>query len=497
MIRAAGLFWLLLWLMPTVARSACADLAALSLPDVRIQSTNDVATGEFTPAAAERAFQVRAFCRVRAVATPSPDSVIQFEVWIPAGEGWNRKLLGTGNGGFAGSISYAAMAGALARGYATVGSDTGHTGDQMEFGEGHPQKVIDWAYRAVHVTTQAAQAIVRSYTGMAPAHSYFQGCSTGGQQALSEAQRYPEDYDGIVAGAPGYDRIRLILGFLWSWSALHDSNGRPLLDASQLSLLTRKATERCDRSDGLMDELIGDPRRCRFDPAVLACTGATARDCLTPVQIAAVKKVYQGARNARTGAQLFPGWIRGSEAGWGTYLVDPTEPPRLGLFRYFAFQDRDWDWRTFDWDRDVARVEAAVPHLSAVSRDLSGFRRRGGRLLMYTGWADPVVPPASVVSYYESVARASGGFARTGEFFRFFAIPGMGHCGGGSGLNTVDPLPALEDWVEHDRTPEMLTASRIVNGKVQRTRPVCAHPGEARYAGHGSIDVAQNFACYF
>ncbi|HEY1215586.1 MAG TPA: tannase/feruloyl esterase family alpha/beta hydrolase, partial [Bryobacteraceae bacterium] len=263
MTRAAWLPWVLAGLAPVVAQSACADLTVLSMPDIRVNSTQEVGAGDFVPTAAEKTYQVEGFCRVSAVATPTADSVIHFEVWIPSAARWNRKLLGTGNGGFAGSINYAAMVSALARGYAAVGSDTGHTGDQMEFGDGHPQKVIDWAYRAVHVTTQAAQNIVRSYIGAAPAHSYFQGCSTGGQQALSEVQRFPEDYDGVVAGAPGNDRIRLILGFLWSWSALHDSQGKPLLNVSQLSRLTREVTEQCDGADGLRDGLVSDSRRCR------------------------------------------------------------------------------------------------------------------------------------------------------------------------------------------------------------------------------------------
>jgi feruloyl esterase len=462
----ACILWVLVALAPGICQAGCAELTALSPPGVSIRSAVEVGAGDS--------------CRVSAVATPSADSEIHFEVWIPGGKRWNGKLLGTGNGGFAGSINYAAMATALARGYATVGSDTGHSGDQMEFGEGHPQKVIDWAHRAVHVTTQAAQFILRQATGQAPQHSYFEGCSTGGQQALSEAQRYPEDYDGIIAGAPGNDRVRLILGFLWSWAALHDEQGEPLLGSSQLALLTREVTKRCDAVDGLKDGLVSDPRRCRFDPEVLACRTGASSACLTPVQVQAVNKVYGGARNARTGEQVFPGWVPGSEMGWGTYLIDPPEPPRLGLFRYFAFHDRTWDWHEFDWDRDVARVQAQVPELNAVSRDLSRFRARGGRLVMYAGWADPVVPATNVVSYYESAARAAGGFAKVQEFVRFFAVPGMGHCGGGPGLNTIDVLPVLEDWVERGQAPDHIVASRVEQGTVRLSRPVCAYQSRCR-----------------
>lgn len=442
-----------------VAATSCADLAHLTIPEVTVESANEVPAGEFTLPGMQQSVHVREFCRVLATAKPTSDSDIHVEVWIPAGAAWNHKLLGTGNGGFAGSISYGAMAGALARGFAVAGTDTGHTGDQMEFGQGHPEKVVDWAYRAVHVMTQLAKLIVRDLRGEFPVHSYFQGCSTGGQQALSEAQRFPDDYDGIVAGAPGNNRIRLIIGFLWSWSATHAPGGEPLLSHAQLERLTREAVTRCDALDGSRDGLIADPRRCDFDPMALACAaGPTDATCLTQEQIEAVRKVYAGARNPHTGVQLFAGWARGSEVGWGPYILDPKEPVRLGLFRYFTFADPAWDWRTFDWDRDVQFIEARLPYLSAVSPDLAGFRARGGKLLMYTGWADPVVPPADVASYYDAAVSKMGGLHKTREFFRFFGVPGMGHCGGGYGPETVDVLSELEAWVEHGQAPESIIA---------------------------------------
>jgi feruloyl esterase len=446
-----------------LAATSCADLTHLTLPDVRIESANTVPAGEFAPPGPQRPVKVGEFCRVLGTATPTSDSDIHFEVWIPAGEGWNHKLLGTGNGGFAGAIGYAALASGLARGYAVTGTDTGHTGDQMEFGRGHPEKIVDWSYRAVHVTTEAAKVIIRDLRGELPVHSYFQGCSTGGQQALSEAQRFPDDYDGILAGAPGNDRIRLIIGFLWSWIATHTPSGDPLLSHVQLARLTRAAIAQCDTLDGSRDGLIADPRRCDFDPAVLACGAApTDNTCLNAEQIDAVRKVYAGPRNPRTGVQLFPGWARGSESGWGPYILDPKEPVRLGLFRDFAFGDPAWDWRTFDWDRDVRFIETRLPYLSAMSTDLSSFKSRGGKLLMYTGWADPVVPPADVASYYDAVVQAMGGLRKTRDFFRFFGVPGMGHCGGGYGPEMVDPMSALEAWVEHGQAPEQITAAERI-----------------------------------
>ncbi len=438
---------------------------------------------------------VPAFCRLAAVATPTSDSRIGIEVWIPAGEAWNGKLLGTANGGFSGAIAFAAMAAGLTRGYATVGTDTGHSGDELEFGRGHPEKIVDWAYRSVHVMTELAKLVVRDYRGRFPDRSYFEGCSTGGQQALSEAQRFPRDYDGIIAGDPGHNRTRLILGFLWSWIAVHTSDGRPVLPPATLSLLTKAAIAACDASDGLKDGLVDDPRSCRFDPSSLTCRGAQSESCLTEGQVVAVKKVYDGARNPRTGEQIFPGWARGSEQGWGTYILNPSEPMRIGFFRYFTFHDPKWDWRTFDWDRDVAFVDEQVPFLSATSRDLRAFKSNRGKLIMYTGWADPVVPPQDTVTYYEDVVKAMGGSRETQTFFRFFPVPGMGHCTGGPGPSSFDALSALERWSEHDVAPEQLIASHSSNGAVDRTRPLCAYPKVARYRGTGSVDAAASFAC--
>ncbi len=479
--------------VPLAVDRACSDLAALTIPDTSITSAAPVPAGAFTLPGSSRSITVPAFCRVTAVAAPSSDSHIAIDVWIP--DAWNGKLLGTANGGFAGAIGYPAMAAGLARGYAVVGTDTGHVGDQLEFAEGHPEKVVDWAYRSIHVMTDVAKLVVRAARGQLPQHAYFEGCSTGGQQALSEAQRYPGDYDGIVAGDPGHNRVRLILGFLWSWIATHDDDGRPILPAAKLPAIAKAAVAACDADDGVKDGVIGDPRTCRFEPRTLACAGAETDACLTPAQVAAVEKVYAGPKNPRTGEQIFPGWVRGSEQGWGTYIINPREPARVGFFRALAFHDPHWDWRTFDWDRDAAFVDTQVPYLSATSRDLRAFQARGGRLVMYTGWADPVVPPQDTVAYYDDVVKASGGLARTQSFFRFFPVPGMAHCGGGAGTSTFDALGALEQWVEQGAAPQQLIGRRTSNGVVDRARPICAYPKVAHYRGTGSTDAAETFAC--
>lgn len=469
--------------------SSCEQLTSLNLTNAVVTLARAYPAGDFTSG---RTFQVPAFCRVAVTATPTSDSDIKVEVWLPGA--WNGRLMGTDNGGFSGAINYGALASAIARGYAAVSTDTGHTGDQLEFGIGHPEKIVDWAHRAVHEMTVIAKAVVEKAHGRPPLRSYFTGCSTGGQQALSEAQRYPADYDGIVAGAPGNNRINLIYGFLWSWLATHDASGTATLPAAKLPALARAVVLACDRQDGLEDGVIEDPRTCRFDPAALACTASETGSCLTAPQIEAVAKVYAGART-RDGRQLYPGWARGSEAGWGQYIINPAAPVRIGFFRDWVFKNPKWDPRTFDWDKDVATVDAAWPMLNAIATDYAAFNARGGKLIMYTGLADPVVSPLDTIEYYERVARANGGLDATRRFYRFFPVPGMAHCGGGTGTSTFDALAALEAWVERGIAPDSIPASRSINGRVDRTRPLCAWPAVARYSGSGSIDDAANFAC--
>jgi Tannase and feruloyl esterase len=316
MLCAAALSRPLLGAAPMAPPTACADLARLTVPGVAVSSAEVVPAGPFSPGDRGGTGTVPPFCRVRAVATPSSDSHINIEVWIPAAGSWNGKLLGTANGGFAGSLGYNAMRQGLARGYAVVGTDTGHTGDQLDFAQGHPEQVVDWGYRAVHVMTDLAKLVVRSNQGRFPNHSYFEGCSTGGQQALSEVQRFPDDYDGVVAGDPGNNRVRLILGFLWGWNALHDATGQSILPASKLPAITRAVVAACDTNDGVKDGLIDDPRSCAFNPATMRCTGADSDSCLSKEQVTAVQKVYDGTKNVRTGEVIYPGWIRGSEQGW-------------------------------------------------------------------------------------------------------------------------------------------------------------------------------------
>ena len=489
--------------------TACANLAALTIPNVTIRSAANVAAGAFTPPGARQEMQVPAFCRVEATARPTADSEIKFEVWIPPADNWNGKFQGVGNGGYQGSITYVAMGAALRRGYATASTDTGHTGDDMKFGQEHPEKIVDYAHRSIHVMTETSKLIVRDAQGRFADKSYFVGCSAGGQQALSEAQRYPEDYDGIVAGDPANNRIRQTFGFLYSWMATHTKDGAPIFTPQKLALLSKSSVEACDAIDGLKDGLVDDPRKCHFDPAKLLCpstgSGQTARDddkCLTPVQVDAAKKMYDGLKSPKTGETIYTGWPRGSEGfgdnasqSWRQYITDQKDPARVDFFRYFLFHDPNWDYRSIDWDRDLAYAEQKMSWFPSVDRDLSGFKKHGGKLVMYTGWMDPVVPPQDTVAYYDGVIKTMGGIDKTRDFYRFFIAPGMGHCAGGPGPNTFDALGALEQWVEKGAAPDKLIATHSTSGKVDRTRPLCMYPQVARWKGAGSSDEAANFSC--
>ncbi len=473
---------------------ACPSLISLTINNTTITSADEVSPGPYTSGGTPAPLNLPAFCRVRAVSRPVSDSEIHFELWMPPRAAWNGKFEGTGNGGFSSAMSYTSMAAALNHGYATAGSDTGHEGGDLTFGVGHPEKINDWAYRAVHVMTDTAKLIIRDYYGRLPQYSYFNGCSTGGHQALSEAQRYPGDYDGIVAGDPGNNRVHLIAGFLWSWEAIHKDTPSPL-PAAKLPMIAKAVLAACDELDGLADGIIDDPRRCKFDPATLACKGGDRDNCLTAPQVESVKKVYAGAKNPRTGEQIFAGWAHGTEASWTGYFVDPPEARRNEFWRLWVFNDPNWDWRTFDFDRDLAYADTKMAVVNSNDPDLKPFKARKGKLVMYHGWADSDVPPEDGVRYYEAVESAMGGPGQTTDFFRLFMVPGMGHCSGGPGPNTFDAVSALDQWVENGRAPDQIVASHIANGVTDRTRPLCPYPQIAKWKGAGSIDDAANFAC--
>ena len=488
--------------LPRVAAAerACESLTQLTLPNTTTLA-EAVPAGDFSlpasgaEATAQRFRNLPAFCRVAATLRPSRDSDIKMELWLPA-TGWNGKFQAVGNGGWAGVISYAAMSGALRRGYATSSTDTGHTGNNGEFTYGHPEKYVDFAYRSEHEMTLKAKLIIDAFYGNGPRISYWNGCSTGGRQALKEAQRFPNDYDGIIAGASANPRVHLETEALWvAHAVLKDPAS--YIPPSKYPMIHKAVIEACDAIDGLKDGLINDPTQCHFNPKVLQCKDGDGPECLTAPQVEAAGKILSPAINPRTGAQFFPGLEPGSELGWGAKAQGP-EPLSYAtdFYKYVVFKNPNWDWRTFNFDSDLALADKIDNGMTnATDPNLKAFMSHGGKLLMYHGWADPQVAPMASVNYYKSVADRMGGAEKTADWIRLFMVPGMGHCRGGEGPNTFDVVGAIEQWVEAKKAPVQMIASHSTNGNVDRTRPLCPYPQVARYKGSGSIDDAANFVC--
>jgi feruloyl esterase len=434
---------------------------------------------------------------------PSKDSEIKFEVWMPASN-WNGKFIGLGNGAMGGSISYASMAAALSRGYAASSTDTGHEGSGQDgsFALGHREKVIDFGYRAVHEMTVKAKLIVAAYYGRAPTFSYWNGCSTGGRQGVVEAQRFPGDYNGIVAGAPAINLVHMQAASVWKAQAIRKNPGG-LVPPSKLLLLHNAVQAACDARDGVKDGLLEDPRSCEFDPKILECKEEDQPDCLTAAQIVVVRAFYGPTVNPRTGEQIFPGMVLGSELGWssdvGRMYPDPpdiTKTLATAYLRYAVFQNPRWDYMKFDFDSGMAMADRIDDGLTrATDPNLSDFFRRGGKLLQYHGWSDPSISPLNSINYYNTVLEFMGGPAKVQNSYRLFMAPGMNHCGGGDGPNTFDSIRAIEEWVEAGKAPEGIIASQLKEGKVIRNRPLCPFPQIAAYKGTGSIDDAATFVC--
>lgn len=479
------------------AAASCESLAALALPNAAVTSAKPVAPGAFAPPQgrgpnAAAGFQnLPAFCRVAATLTPSADSDIRIEVWMPA-SGWNGKLQSVGNGAWAGSISYPALGTAIAAGYAAASTDTGHTGNNANFILGHPDKVLDFAYRAVHEMTVSAKAIVAAFYGNAAAKSYWNGCSTGGRQALAEAQRFPNDYDGIVAGAPANYVTHLQGQQVWVAQQAHRSEAS-LIPASKLAALHQAALEACDARDGVKDGVIEDPTRCHFDPKVLACQDGDGPACLNPAQLRLAEQIYAGPADA-SGRSLFPGLEPGSETGWDTLAGARPMSLAVETYEYLVFANVNWDYHTFDPEKDMARADRTIAAtMNSTDPNLAPYFSLGGKLLLYHGWADPGIAPANSVNYYTSVAKTMG--AAAANSIRLFMVPGMGHCRGGDGTDAFDPVSALDGWVVKGQAPERIEASRVRNGVAGRTRPLCPYPQVAQYKGAGSTDDAANFVC--
>jgi feruloyl esterase len=491
---------------------SCAGLTSQQLPHTTITTAEANRSGSFIPPGSTNALgNLPPFCRVAGVIAPTPDSQIAFEVWLPLDD-WNGKFAGVGNGGWAGTVSFGALADQLRRGYATASTNTGHEGspgtNAARFAFDKPEQLIDFAYRAHHETAVQAKALVQTFYGKPAARSYFVGCSSGGYEGLMSAQRFPADYDGIVAAMPANNWTRLMAGDLDATLAVF-TDAASHLTPSALGVLYRGALAACDASDGVTDGVVSDPQRCRFDPSALVCrTNQSPDSCLTPAQATAAQRVYKGLQDPTTGAQLYPGLAPGSEPFWPNR--DPANPFPIPIahYKWLVFADPDWDWKTFsftdpaDYAAHVKAEAKLAPIMNATDPDLRAFRARGGKLIQYHGWVDQLISPQNSIDYYESVLSFFGGTNQrslaAGEvqsFYRLFMAPGMAHCGGGAGPNTVDMQSALERWVEHGTAPERIIASHSINGIVDRTRPLCPYPQLASYNGAGDTNDAASFVC--
>jgi hypothetical protein len=518
------------------AAASCSSLAGLSLPNVTITAAQSVPAGTFTAADGEVFQNLPAFCRIAAFATPTPQSHINFEVWMPA-TGWNSRFRGEGSGGSAGAIGFSAMVDGLTHHYATMANDNGHIGSNWSFSQ-PGERVVDFGHRAQHVTTVAGKAITTAFYGSGPQHSYFVGCSQGGHHALMEAQRYPEDYDGIVGGDPANDWDHLMFGELWTGVQSSVKGAAFDLPQAKLDLVTQAALAQCGRQDGGLpgDAFLNDPRDCHFNPAVLQCKGADAPNCLTADQLQAVNALYQGPVNPRTHKQIFPGFVRGSESFWRQVLVGLATPggSSASFFRDGVFAGQPgFNFLNVNFDSDVALTDAKVAAggetwgeaLNANNADLTPFKRRGGKLIMYHGFADPFITPLNSLDYYTAVVQETDhdghdnrghghdALAETREFARLFMVPGMNHCAGGPGANVIngagslggpqdpdhDVVMALDRWVTHGIAPEKIIATKFINDRpangVAFTRPLCPYPEVARYKGFGDTTNAANFVC--
>ncbi|PPU94886.1 tannase/feruloyl esterase family alpha/beta hydrolase [Xanthomonas albilineans] len=525
------------------ASAACSDLLKLTLPSTTITTAEDVPAGDFTAPDGSVIDKLPAFCRVVGVSRPVDDSQIGFEVWIPS-SGWNQKYLQVGTIVFAGTIEYKSLGFALRRGYATATTDGGHTGSvgDATFALGHPQKIIDWGYQALAVTISNGKSVVSAYTHSTPRYSYFFGASNGGRDALIAAQRFPQAFDGVIADAPSNAWIHNAFSWLWSEDAEFASSAATISTA-KLPAIQAAALAQCDAKDHTADGVVNDPRRCHFDPSVLLCSGAETDSCLTARQIQTLSAILAGPVDPQTGQRIYSGFEPFAVATpglWDTYVTGNAAVPGGGhsilanqFFANMVFgTGTAFDHTQVNFGTDVARAErtpingqSLASVIDATSPDLSGFRARNGKLILYIGWEDAVIPPRGAISYYESVVAkqgldngqtdsSEGALAQTQQFFRLFLVPGMGHFTGGPGTSAfgalfgppglaIDPqhdvLSALEAWVEHGVAPERIVAAKYVGDDptkgVIRTRPLCRYPQSALWIGMGSTNDAQNFIC--
>lgn len=520
-LRAASLLAIALLSSAAVATAqnpaaSCANLASTKLEHAKVIGAAVAGPRDLAALKLNNADSTPPFCRVEIVDQATADSEIRTEVWLPL-TGWNGRLRGVGNGGFAGTIYYGQMADVLRSGYATVGTDTGHTGGTPEFALGHPEKVADFGWRAIHEMTVEAKTLIRAFYGRPQQKSYFTSCSDGGREALMEAQRFPADYDGILAGAPAYNWTGLMSGAaeMTQWV---QSSAANFLPAAKIPALAQAVNNACDALDGVKDGIVNDPRACRFDPATIQCKAGDADTCLLPSQVETVRRIYRGAVDD-AGKKVLPGLLPGSEdgpEGWALWISGDRPGSNMpffgqGFFANFVYAQPGWTAARFDFDRDYkAAVDRTAASLNATDTNLAPFADRGDRLLMYHGWNDPAIPATMSISYYEGVTRNIGQ-DRTASALRLYLVPGMQHCGFGPGATEFgqgtgprgdaqhDIYTALEDWVEKGTAPATLTARKTegkgADRKVIMTRPLCPYPQVARYDGKGDTNKSESFTC--
>jgi feruloyl esterase len=508
-MAAMALAGLLAMACPAAAKD-CAQLAGAALPEGKVTAATLVPAGGFQPAAlpgAPPGVQARgfnnlpAFCRIEATLKPSPDSDIKVEVWMPA-SGWNGKFVGIGNGVWAGTISYFELGAPLSRGYAVAATDTGHTGNGLtaDWAVGHPEKLTDFGYRAVHDMTVAAKAAVRDFYGEGPKLSFWNSCSTGGRQGLMEAYRFPEDYDAISAMAPANPMTDLMTQSLWTGYQAVRAPGAGLTPA-KLSALHKAYLGQCDEVDGLKDGIVSAPRACAFDPVVAQCKAADAADCLTADQVQTMRAIYDGVRDPKTGKQILRGFPPGSELQVAALISAPEPfPVATSYMRMLVFGDqKGWDFRKFDYAADTPKARAyAADKLDVSPAGLDKFFAHGGKLLLSHGWTDGLIPASNTVAFYEGLQAKIPAKQRERQL-RLFMVPGMNHCSGGEGPSSIDTLAAIDAWATTSTPPERLIAARAPGGpgpqQPPMTRPLCPYPAVARYKGEGPVDKAESFAC--
>ncbi len=520
------------WSQAPAPNDTCAKLASLNLPQAKVTSAAIVPPGAFVPpdAATQQPAQkallerLPAFCRVQVMATPSADSAIPIEVWLPV-KGWNGKFRGVGNGGFAGSIDYLGPAVALMQGYASGATDTGHTGNggDASWALGHPEKVIDFGYRAVHEMTAVSKSVVQTYYGGAAKHNYFVSCSDGGREALMEAQRFPTDYDGIVAGAPANNWTGLMTTGLRNQQAL-TSDPAAFIPATKVPAIDAAVRAACDAADGVTDGVIADPRTCQFKPSTLICKDAESDACLTAKQAHTLEVLYDGLHDA-AGKLIFPGYLPGGELGnngWGPWITGPAPGASAmfvfstGYFINMVYENKEWNYKeAVIADAYKAALAKTSKMVDATDPNLKPFAAHGGKLILYHGWNDPGISPLNTINYYNDV-RATVGPANADSFVRLFMVPGMQHClAVGPGATDIDqygmPMAAvpddaqhdiflaLEAWVEKGSPPGSMIAAKYDGTadppKLQMTRPICAYPKAPKYNGTGDTNDAANFTC--